>query len=86
MELIIVCVLFYLVCAWLGGPDDSGSSSYSRRTYKKSIFASSRVTKTQHPKSNEEFEEAGSFYDRDGNEHIIDDDNYCEDCDDYHDN
>ena len=35
--------------------------------------------------SYEAFEEAGSFYDRNGNEHIIDDDNYCEDCDDYHD-
>ena len=32
-----------------------------------------------------EFEEADSFFDRDGNEHIVDDDGYCEDCDDYHD-
>lgn len=31
------------------------------------------------------FEEADSFFDRDGNEHIVDDDGYCEDCDDYHD-
>ena len=33
----------------------------------------------------EEFEEADSFFDRDGNEHIVDDEGYCEDCDDYHD-
>ena len=32
-----------------------------------------------------DFEEADSFFDRDGNEHIVDDDGYCEDCDDYHD-
>ena len=33
----------------------------------------------------EEFEEADSFFDHDGNEHIVDDEGYCEDCDDYHD-
>ena len=32
----------------------------------------------------DDFEEAGSFYDRYGNEHIVDDDDYCLDCDDYH--
>ncbi len=31
------------------------------------------------------FEEADSVFDRHGNEHILDDDGYCEDCDDYHD-
>ena len=32
-----------------------------------------------------EFEEADSFYDHNGDEHIVDYDGYCEDCDDYHD-
>lgn len=31
------------------------------------------------------FEEADRVFDRHGNEHIVDDDGYCEDCDDYHD-
>lgn len=31
-----------------------------------------------------EFEEADSYYDKHGNEHIIDYDGYCEECDDYH--
>lgn len=31
------------------------------------------------------FEEDGSVFDRFGNEHIVDEDLYCEDCDDYHD-
>ena len=31
------------------------------------------------------FEEADSIFDRHGNEHIVDDDYYCDDCDDYHD-
>lgn len=35
--------------------------------------------------SRSSFEEADSFFDRDGNEHIVDDDGYCEDCDDYYD-
>lgn len=31
------------------------------------------------------FEEDDSVFDCHGNEHIIDDDRYCEDCEDYHD-
>ena len=31
------------------------------------------------------FEEADSFFDKDGNEHIVDYEGYCEECDDYHD-
>lgn len=45
---------------------------------KKSAYSSKK-------KSSWQFEEAGSFYDRDGNEHIIGDDHYCQDCDDFHD-
>lgn len=32
-----------------------------------------------------EFEEADSFTDKHGNEHIVDYEGYCEECDDYHD-
>lgn len=35
--------------------------------------------------SADSFEEDSSIYDCDGIEYIIDDDRYCEDCDDYHD-
>ena len=31
-----------------------------------------------------EFEPSDSYYDKDGNEHEVDDDGYCEECDDYH--
>ena len=91
MELIIICVLFYLVCSWLGS-SNGNSSSYNNNYYKKNYYKSNTLSsgrntfKSNGNKSGEEFEEAGSFYDREGNEHIIDDDNYCEDCDDYHDN
>ena len=35
--------------------------------------------------SRSSFEEADSFFDRDGNEHSVDEEGYCEECDDYHD-
>ncbi len=35
--------------------------------------------------SRDDFEEADSIFDRNGNEHLLDDDGYCDDCDDYHD-
>jgi hypothetical protein len=35
--------------------------------------------------SRSSFEEADSFFDKDGNEHIVDEEGYCEECDDYHD-
>ena len=89
MELIIACLIFYLICSWLGSSNsnNNNSSSYKRNSYKGGSFsAGSKVFKSNRKKSGDEFEEDGSFYDREGNEHIIDDDNYCEDCDDYHDN
>ena len=36
-------------------------------------------------KKHDFFEEADSYFDRYGNEHIVDYDGYCEECDDYHD-
>lgn len=53
-----------------GACDDNHETDFSSRPRRNSGF---------------DFEEADSFYDRDGNEHIVDDDGYCEDCDDYHD-
>lgn len=43
---------------------------------------SSRETKK---KTNYGFQEAESYIDRYGKEHVIDDEGYCEECDDYHD-
>ena len=64
-------LLELLVAAVLmGGIDTNDENSSASRPRKSSNF---------------EFEEADSFFDSDGNEHIVDDDGYCEDCDDYHD-
>lgn len=53
-----------------GDCDNTPNSNFNSRPRKSSSF---------------DFEEADSFYDSDGNEHIMDDDGYCEDCDDFHD-
>lgn len=77
--IIILAALFSDSPSGSGGDfNDSGGfgSSSSNNNYKSS--ASKRG-------SCEQFEEDDSFYDRDGFEHIIDEDRYCEDCDDYHD-
>ena len=79
MGIVLLFILLLLIC-----PVDASSGNHShsgRRTsgnyhsYKKSSSKGNR----------ECFEEADSIFDRDGNEHLIDDDGYCEDCDDYHD-
>lgn len=64
-----------LAAAFLAGGDSdrNHNSSFNSRPRKGFGF------------DDDEFEEADSFFDREGNEHIIDDDGYCEDCDDYHD-
>ena len=67
--------------AWFSSlPDDNSHSNNSDWRPFDNNFGSS------HDSYNEErFEEDSSFYDRHGNEHIVDEDMYCEDCDDYHD-
>ena len=37
------------------------------------------------PSSRGFFEESDSVFDPHGNEHLVDDDIFCDDCDDYHD-
>ena len=54
----------------MGGDDNHSHDTFNSAPRKSSGFG---------------FEEADSFFDKDGNEHIVDDDGYCEDCDDYHD-
>lgn len=50
------------------------------------FYGNNNTSAVSHKKSSLwSFEESGSAYDEYGREHIIDDDFYCEDCDDYHD-
>lgn len=79
MGIFLLFILLLLIC-----PLDasSGNHSYSgRRT--SGNYPSNRRSSGKGCRGS--FEEADSFFDSDGNEHLIDDDGYCEDCDDYHD-
>ena len=91
--ILIIAVWFLIVeglCKIMSW-SDTPSSTYKarddhRRDYhryeKKSTGRNTGTSKNS--RRSEEFEEADSIIDRHGNEHLIDDDGYCEDCDDYH--
>lgn len=49
------------------------------------VAGSSSVNNNQKPKRKSPFEEEDSYFDRHGNEHIVDEDGYCDECNDYHD-
>lgn len=73
--------LFAIILAFANSGSSGSYSSGNSYDYG-DVFNSSSP---RNQKSSDDFEEADSFFDRDGNEHIVDDDGYCEDCDDYHD-
>ncbi len=69
-----------------GGSSDGSFSSMSSGDYwaGHSSFDGGKAS-LRNDKNRDSFEESDSVYDKRGNEHILDDDGYCEDCDDYHD-
>lgn len=79
MGFIILLIAIILVCAG----SDSSNSYHS--TGSSDFGGSFNGHSSRGGNSHDTFEEADSFYDRNGNEHIVDYDGYCEDCDDYHD-
>lgn len=83
MQFILLVILLVIV---FGG---SGSSSHFSNSSNEGFDFFSSPKKDIGGKSNNKstysFEEADSFFDKCGNEHIVDDYGYCEDCDDYHD-
>ena len=82
----VIGLFFFFIIACIASivsPTEDGHSStdytypqYNRRRYN---------TGRSRTKTHSRFEPSDSFYDKDGNEHEIDEDGYCEDCDDYHD-
>ena len=77
MEIVLLFILLLLIC-----PADAsgGNHSHSERRTTRNYHSNKRSSGKG---SREYFEEADSFFDIDGNEHLVDDDGYCEDCDDY---
>lgn len=82
MGIIIIIIAIILVCA---GSSSSGGYSGSSSDFWGSSGGGSFLGASRNKDSYDTFEEADSFFDRNGEEHIIDDEGYCEDCDDYHD-
>ena len=79
---IILIIICYLTYRW-----DSVTKGKPGTTFHPGSIKPAQNNKPSPRKairSDEEWEDH-SFFDRDGIEHILDDDNFCEDCDDYHD-
>lgn len=82
----VIGLLFFFIIACLSAaasPTENRNSStdYTYHQYNRNRYNA----KGSQTKSHSKFEPSDSFYDRDGNEHEIDEDGYCEECDDYHD-
>ena len=87
MEVIIFVAILFVICVCAGQSNESDNRPNHPpygHPFQNDTFHSTK-SKTKKKKSHYDFEEDDSFYDRDGIEHIVDDDRYCEDCDDYHD-
>lgn len=83
MQFLLLIVLLVFV---FGG---SGSSSHSSDSFGGGFDFYSKPKNDNGGKTNKTssylFEESDSFFDKCGNEHIMDDYGYCDECDDYHD-
>jgi len=79
MGFIIIIIAIILACAGSGSSGSYYSGSAS------DFSGSSKGSSSRGRTSHDDFEEADSFFDSNGDEHIVDYDGYCEDCDDYHD-
>ena len=80
MKIFAVIFIFLWILSELDGSSYTGNDSGT--TYKTHRTISNSTTKRNMSST---FEESDSYYDRHGDEHLIDEDGYCKDCDDYHD-
>ena len=79
MEILLMIILLILMCP-LDNNSDNNCQSKRCNVRNKHFYNIESNTDNL-----EEFEEADSYFDSGGNEHLVDDDGYCEECDDYHD-
>lgn len=76
---VIIACVFALFDASEGG---GGSCSFPSRSEDNDCEGFAYHARGRSRK--ESFDASDSFFDEDGNEHEVDDDGYCEECDDYH--
>ena len=92
MEIVVIVIVFLLICIFggLSSFDDSGSNEdvtvIITKTSEKPKWPHAAADNKRHRnKRSSSFEPSDSFVDIFGEEHEVDDDGYCEECDDYHD-
>lgn len=85
MGILAIIGIIVLAALFSDSPSGSGGSFHDSGGFSSGGSNNSFKGFSSKRSNCEHFEEDDSFYDRDGFEHIIDEDRYCEDCDDYHD-
>lgn len=85
MGILVILGIIILAALFSDSPSGNGDGFYDSGGFSSGSSNNNFKTSSSKRSSSEHFEEDDSFYDRDGFEHIIDEDRYCEDCDDYHD-
>ena len=78
-EFILICIFIYALCTF----GKIGGSTHHEEEWEEMWERQEQFKERNGHKTF--FEEADSYYDDHGDEHLIDDDGYCEECDDYHD-
>lgn len=81
MGIVAIIVIIVILACFSSLPDENSCSSHTWGQFNEEPYSKPRDSYG----NSECFEEDASYYDRDGNEHLVDEDMYCEDCDDYHD-
>ena len=83
MGIIGLIFIFFIACiAAAASPTENNGNSENYTSQHFHHYGYSTRSNAEQPISR--FEPSDSFFDEDGNEHEIDEDGYCEECDDYH--
>lgn len=81
MEIIIGVIFVFLVIGYSYNPNSSSQKPPTHNFYNKcdDIFVNHIVNRRN------DFEESDSVFDSNGYEHLVDEEGYCDECDEYHD-
>ena len=81
---LIIFVIIACIAALFSSSEGDGGGGSSFVSYDKEEVRNRPASSAYRRSVKERFEPSDSFFDEDGNEHEVDDEGYCEECDDYH--